>query len=564
MQPQPQQPKTITHGDGAKEKALSGTRKMYIAVSSTLGPRSRNVAIKRQFGAPSVVHDGKSVARACLPMEDQEEDTAAEILYGAAERTDSIGDGTTTATILGYKMFEGAHKLITAGARVMALREGMELAAEATLQQLQGMAKPIKAQGKKKGEISQEVLMVATISAQNIEIGQMVADAYAALGKDGILTVEEGTGESSSLDVKTGMEVDRGWITPHFITPGNNLDEATINDANILITDHNLEDTSEVARMLHRLVDNPGPDGKPLPGGIRNIVIIAASVSTPVLAFLLKNHLESPVKFNVVLAPSFGDKRQALLEDIAVMTGGALVSEATGVGLQSVTKEMLGRAKRVTSTKDTTVIVEGAGDAGVIKRRIADTREKAQNSDLSAFDREKLLERVARMGSGVGVLTIGARNESELKERRERAVDAVSAARAALSEGILPGGGMALIAASRAAQASLEGKMKDADADIRSGAKLVFDSCYAPFRKLMENSGFDPGQMLARLEGQKVGTGIDVMDGQVVDMIEAGIIDPVAVVRAALANATSVAGTLATSDTYITDKPLKMELHREV
>lgn len=541
---QQEQPKTI-NTTNARERTLAGAKKIYDAVSSTLGPRSKNVAIKRPFGAPSVVHDGKTVARACLPLADPEEDTGAEIIYEAADKTDSIGDGTTTATVLCYEIFKNAHKYISAGARTMAVREGIELATDAVLAELDKLAQEIDVKAD-----ADKLLMVATVSAQMPDIGQMVADAYKELGREGILTVEESRTDASYLELKQGMQFDKGWKTPYFITPGNQLEEAVVDKPYILVTDMHIRDIERFTEMLIRLVNEEK---------VTNLVIVADRFEPQLVALFLKNHLKGALTGLMVEAPAYGDKRIEILQDIAIVTGAAFVSEAKGSGLQSVTKAVLGRAKRVTSTKDTTLVIEGEGDPKSIEARVKELKEKSKNTDLSAFDREKLLERLARLHSGVGVLTMGAKSEPEMKERKERAVDAISAAKAALNEGIVPGGGMALIKAARAAEealsSDLRGEERKYDDDVRAGAKIVFQACRAPFLKLMENSGYDPGQMLARLEGQPDTMGVDVMDGEIVEMVKEGIIDPVAVVKAALGHGSSAAVALATSDTVITEQP---------
>lgn len=535
MQPNPKKVNTTD----AKAKMLAGVETLYKAVSSTLGPRSANVAIKRPFGAPAVVHDGVTVARACLPLEDPEEDTGAEIVFDAAEKTGDVGDGTTTATVLCREIAVNAHKYITAGAKTMALREGIELATDGVIKELGAAAQPIEADDPK-------LLMVATVSAQNAEIGGMVADAYKELGKEGILTVEESRTTESSLELKQGMQFDRGWVSPYFITQGNTLEEAVLENPYILVTDIHLRDMERFTEMLIRLVNEEK---------VQDLVIIADRIEPQIIALYLKNHLKGAIRGLMVTAPSFGEKRIDMLKDIAIVTGAKFVSESTGTGLESVTKEMLGHAKRVTSTKDTTLIVDGGGNQKDIEVRIAELKEKSTNSDFSAFDREKFLERLARLHSGVGVLTIGAKSEPELKERKERAIDSISAAKAALDGGIVPGGGMALIAAAQSAEKALAEELAKCNDDVRAGARLVFQACRAPFNKLLTNAGFDPGEYWAKVAAQPVGYGVDVMDGEVTDMLEAGIIDPVMVVSAALGHASSAAVALATSDTVITEKP---------
>lgn len=547
MSPQ-EQPKNIISGPLAKEKLLAGVEKLYIPVSSSLGPRSANTAIARPFGGPAVIHDGVKIARACLPLPDAEENVGAEIAYDAANKTNNIGDGTTTATVLCREIAKGAHKLITAGSRPMALREGIETATNFVIEELGKLAQPVDEKG-------DDILRIATISAQNAEIGGMVAEAYKTLGPDGILTVEESRSSETYLELKQGMEFDRGWRSPYFVPAGNKHGEATVEKPYVLVTDQHIRDHDMFVQMLVRLFSGtPDADGKPTTPQIKDIVIIADDFSPEVVAFFVANHVKGHIRGLLVNAPSYGEKRIDMLRDIAVLTGATLVSEATGTSLASVDHEMLGHAGRITSTKDTTIIVEGGGAEEDVKGRIAELEEQAKNSDLSAYDLEKLNERLARLRSGIGVLTIGARSEPEVKERIERAVDAISAAKAALNAGIVPGGGTALITAADRAESLLKEKMSD---DARFGIKIVLEACRAPFRKLLTNAGFDPGEYSARLAKEPVGMGVDVMDGQIVDMVEAGIIDPVMVVSSAIGNASSAAVMIATTDNVITPKEAK-------
>lgn len=537
-----QEPFKIVNITNARERMLAGVELGYHAVSSTFGPRSANVAIKRPFGAPAVIHDGVKVFRSLLPLEDQEMDAGAEIALEASTKTnDSAGDGTTQAAILIYEIAKAAHKYITAGARPMALRSGIEIATDAVLAELDKLAIPIDVK-----KDADKLLMVATISAQVPDIGEMVAQAYAKLGKEAILTVEESRTTDTSLELKQGMQFDKGWISPYFISPDNKFGESVVDSPYILVTDMPLRDLEAFNEMLIKLADQEG---------VKKLVVIADRYEVPVAAYFIKNHLKGAIQGLMVEAPAFGEKRLDILRDIAIVTGATLISESAGLSLGSVTKDMLGRAKRVTATKETTLIVEGAGTKDAVNKRIAEIRQQLKNADLSAFDSEKLYERLARMDSGVGVLSIGARSEPELKERVERAIDAKSAAKAALSEGIVPGGGMAIITAAEAAKKGLaEDKRLADDFDVRSGANIVFEACKAPFKKLLTNAGYDPGEYWAKLEGKPAGTGVDVMDGEIVDMIKAGIIDPVMVIKAALGHASSAAVALSTSSTVVTMK----------
>jgi chaperonin GroEL len=559
MQPEPLKKVNTTD---ARERMLAGVRVGYDAVSSTFGPRSANVAIDRPFGAPAVIHDGVNTFRSLFPFGDREMGVGAAIAYEAADNTNnSAGDGTTNATILIYEIAYRAHKLITAGARPMALREGIELATEQVLVELDTLMHPIMARGKKgkdgQYELSKELLMVATISAQVPDIGQMVAEVYAQLGAEAILTVEESNGNGSEVEMKTGMQFGKGWASPYFVVGENKNHEAVVENAHILVTDMHIRDVEEFHEMCQRLVNE----------GVKQLVVIAAGFEPMVMKYAINNLLKGKMITLLIEAPAFGEKRREVLEDIAIATGGTFVGEVTGTSLESVGATTLGKARNVTSTQDNTIIVEGKGLQKEIDKRVAQIKEQLAGGDLQAFDVEKLKERLATLDAGIGILKIGAKSEPEMKERKERAIDAISAAKAALSDGIVPGGGMALRLAAAAAQKSLADKLKDdkTDEDVRLGAKIVFDACQAPFRKLLDNAGYDAGEYVARVEfaqnalpkGDKSVLGVDVMDGQIVDMVKEGIIDPLLVIKSALGHASSAAVALATSNTVVTPIPSK-------
>lgn len=524
----PINPRVLKHDQEARNALLAGIEEVYVAVSATLGPRSSNVAIARPYGRPAVVHDGVTVAKEVLPLADPFENVGAEMAVEAADRTNAIGDGTTTATVLMRNIAKGAHTLITAGAKPMALREGIEAATAAIAAQLSDMATPI--------DKVQDVKRIATISAQNEAIGQMVADAYKELGKEGIMSVEESRGTETFLELKTGMEFDRGYRSPYFVNDPV-LQEASINKPFVLVTDHRLVNVAEFAPTLQKLTDE----------GVKDIVVIADEIDGEALAFLIVNHVKQNLRVLAVQAPSFGDKRTEALRDIAVITGADFISEEAGMSLGGVTKANLGSAARISSTKDTTLIVDGGGAQEDIDARSALIKTQADNPDTGDFDREKLMERYAKLKSGVAVLNVGANSEPELKEKKERAIDAISAAKAALDEGIVPGGGTALIeAAERAVPATA-----DNGRDFDAGWDIVVKACSEPFKKLLNNSGFDPGTFVEKI-GK--GKGVDVMSGKVVDMVKAGIIDPVLVVKSALEHASSNAVMSATTNHIIVEK----------
>lgn len=533
---QPQQPKIVKSGQEARDAALKGVEKVYVAVSSTLGPRSANVGITRPYGRPAVVHDGVTVAKEILPLADPFENYGAELAVEAADKTNAIGDGTTTATVLMHAIASTAHTYIAAGARPMALREGIEAAADLVVEELGKLAQPINK--------VEDVLRIATVSAQNPEIGKMVAEAYAELGKDGIMSVEESRGTETYLDMKVGMEFDRGFRNVNFVNDPV-LGEANVTEPYILVTDHSLNSVDKLAPLMEKLVGE----------GVNKIVIIANEIEAQALAFLVVNHVQGKLQCLAVNAPSFGDKRIESLRDIAIVTGATFISESAGRGLDSVMKSDLGRAGRVTSTATSTLIVEGKGKKADVEQRAAEIKNLADNPDTGEFDREKLAERHAKLSSGVAILNIGANSEPEIKERKERAIDAISAAKAALAEGIVPGGGISLITASLAAAQKLQKDKRYKERDFQHGVQIVLDAAYEPFKKLLRNSGYDPGEKFAAVKDAAAGSGIDVMTGKVVNMVEKGIIDPVLVVASAMQNATSNAVMLVTTDNIITEKP---------
>jgi chaperonin GroEL len=543
MQEQPAAKKINT--TTARQKMIEGVEIGYEAVASSFGPRSANTAIKRPFGAPAVIHDGVNIFRSLFPFPDEELGTGAEIAFNAADKTAAIGDGTTLATILTYEIAKEAHKRISAGARPMALREGIELATETVLAELAKLKTDIDVK-----KDADKLLMVATVSAQVPDIGQMVADAYAQLGSGGILTVEESTGMDSTLELKQGMQFDKGMISPYFIDQGSKHGEANLGDpktpVRILVTDMHIRDLEEFHEMLQRLVEG---------GGIKTLAIIASGFEIPVASYFVKNHMAGAFKGVMIEAPAFGDKRQDLLKDIAIVTGAEFVSEGSGRGLQSVMPDDLGTANRLTSTRETTLIVDGLGAKEDIANRVEEINTQLESTDLSAFDREKLRERLARLDSGIGILIMGAKSEPEMKERKERAIDAIAAAKAALSDGIVAGGGTALRLAANNAQKTLKKQLADKEFDVVSGTGVVFNACAAPFKKLMSNAGYDAGYYLAKLEDKPAGWGVDVMDGQIIDMVKEGVIDPLLVISGALGHASSAAVAIATSETLVTDLP---------
>ncbi len=513
----------------AREKLLKGIDTLTEAVASTLGPKGRNVAIDKKWGAPNVVHDGVTVAKE-IELEDPFENMGAQLIKEAASKTNDVaGDGTTTSTILTRAIVSEGLKNIQAGSNPMILRQGMEKATDALVEELKKMSKKL--------TTNEEITQVATISAQNEEIGQTISEAIAKVGKDGVITVEEGKTTEMSVDYKEGMEFDKGYASPYFVTDTERM-ESSIEDAHILITDKKISQASDLVEFLNKFVSVS-----------RNLVIIADDIEGEALALLIVNKLKGVINVLAVQAPGFGDRRKAMLEDIAVLTGGTVVSEETGKKLDAVEISDLGRAGRVTSTKDSTVIVDGKGAKSQIQARIAHIRSELAKSD-SEFDKEKFQERLAKLTGGVAVINVGAATEVEMKEKKERVIDAVAATKAAIEEGIVPGGEIALIRAAKVLD-----KIVSDNQEVLLGVNIVKQSLDKPFRRLVQNAGMDDGVALAKVLEAKGDEGINVATGELADLVKAGIIDPVKVTRSALQNAISVAVMVMTTQVLITDKP---------
>ncbi len=521
--------KILKFNADAREKLLKGINILTDAVATTLGPKGRNVALDKKWGSPMVVHDGVTVAKE-IELEDPFENMGAQLLKEAASKTaDVAGDGTTTATILAKAIVTEGLKNISAGANPMILKKGVEKAVVALVEELKKISKKIS----NKDEIAQ----VATISASDAQIGNLIAESLQKVGKDGVVTVEEGKTMEMSVDYKEGMEFDKGFVSPYFVTDSDRM-EASIEDAYILITDKKISSAADLVPFLEKFV-----------AVSKNLVIIADEVEGEALALLVVNKLRATFNVLALKAPGFGDRRKELLEDIAILTGGKVISEDTGTKLEAVEIEDLGRAGRVTSDKDNTLIVDGKGKKSLIDVRIGRIKKELASSD-SEFDKEKLQERLAKLTGGVAVINVGAATEVELKEKKERVIDAVAATKAAIEEGIVPGGEIALIRA-----ALVLDKIKLDDAEEQLGVVLVKKALDLPFRKLVQNAGLDEGVALAKILDLKGDMGIDVNDGLVKDLVKSGIIDPVKVTRSALQNAASVAVMVMTTEVLITDAP---------
>ena len=521
--------KILRFSSDAREKLLKGVNTLTEAVATTLGPKGRNVAIDKKWGAPNVVHDGVTVAKE-IDLEDPFENMGAQLIKEAASKTSDVaGDGTTTATILAQAIVSEGLKNIQAGANPMILKKGIEKAVNALVEELRAKAKKITTQ--------EEIAQVATISASDPEIGKLIAEALQRVGQDGVVTVEEGKTLEMRVDYKEGMEFDKGFVSPYFVTDTDKM-EAEIEDAYILITDKKISSASDLVPFLEKFVQIS-----------KNLVIIADEVEGEALALLVVNKLRGTFNVLAVKAPGFGDRRKESLEDIAILTGGVVISEDTGKKFESVEIADLGQAGRVTSDKDNTLIVDGKGQKSKIEGRIAQIRRELQTSD-SEFDREKLQERLAKLTGGVAVVNVGAATEVELKEKKERVIDAVAATKAAAQEGIVAGGEVTLLRAAKV----LEGLVVE-EGEEKLGVAIVKKALEQPFRQLIKNAGMDDGVALARIQQSQGNMGVDVLDGDLKDLVKAGIIDPVKVTRSALQNAASVAVMVMTTEVLISDKP---------
>ena len=528
--------KQLKFAEDARQKILVGVNILAKAVVTTLGPKGRNVALDRKWGAPTVVHDGVTVAKE-VELSDPFENMGAQLIKEASSKTnDDTGDGTTTATLLAQAIINDGLKNITAGANPMILKHGLEKGMEAVIAEIKKMSKKVKG----KDEITQ----VATISAADPAIGGLIAEALEKVGKDGVVTVEEGKGLGMEIDYKEGMEFDKGFASPYFVTNPDKM-EAEIDDTYILITEKKISSVQDFLPFLENLVKIS-----------KNLVIIADEIEGEALATLVVNKLRGTFNALAIKAPGFGDRRKAMLEDIAVLTGGKVISEDLGRKLENVTIEDCGRADKVWADKENCRIIGGKGDKKLIDARIAQIRREVDET-TSEFDREKLQERLAKLSGGVAVINVGAATEVEMKEKKERVNDAVSATKAAIEEGIVPGGGVALLRA----RSTLEKVRKEVSTeDERTGVDILFRALAEPLRKIVENAGEDPGAILKDVEKSKVlDFGFDALSMKFVSMMDAGIVDPAKVTRLALQNAVSIGAMVLTTEALITDIPEKKE-----
>lgn len=525
--------KQLIYSEEARTKLKAGVDKLAAAVATTLGPKGRNVALDKKWGAPSVIHDGVTVAKE-IELEDPFENMGAALVKEAASKTSDVaGDGTTTATVLAQAIVEEGIKNITAGANPMILKHGVEKATEAVVANLKQLAKKVAGQD--------EIEKIATISAADPTIGKMIAEALAKVGPDGVVTVEESQGLETSVDTKEGMEFDRGFVSPYFVTDTDKM-KAIIDDAYILITDQKVASLNDLLQFLENFVKIS-----------KNLVIIADEVEGEALATLVVNKLRGTFNVLAIKAPGFGDRRKEMLEDIAVLTGGTVISEDLGRKLESVTVDDLGRAEQVIADKENTIIVGGRGAKTAIDGRIKQIRNELETT-TSDFDREKLEERLAKLSGGVAVINVGAATEIELKEKKERVDDAVHATKAAVEEGYVVGGGVALIRSMKVLDQLIA---KTTDTDERIGVEIVKDALEKPLAMLAKNAGVDSGWAVKEVEKATGNVGLNALSGKFEDLTAAGVIDPVKVTRSALQNAASVAMMILTTEALITDLPEK-------
>ena len=522
--------KDLKFREEARGAMLQGVNTLSNAVRVTLGPKGRNVVIGKKYGSPVITKDGVTVAKE-IDLKDNYENMGAQMVKEVATKTnDSAGDGTTTATVLAQAIFREGAKNVTAGANPMALQRGIQMATEAAVAELEKMSKKVK--GK------EELANVASVSANNDrKIGELVSEAMEQVGRDGVVTVEESKTLQTELDIVEGMQFDRGYLSPYFITNPDRM-EVVLDDPLILLHEKKISAMRDLLPVLEQTVGM----GRPL-------LIIAEDVEADALATLIVNKLRGTIKVCAVKAPAFGDRRKAILEDIAILTGGRVITEELGIKLENVELTDLGSAKRVIVDKDNTTIVEGAGQAKAIQGRVATIRRQIEET-TSDYDREKLQERLAKLAGGVAVVKVGAATETEMKEIKMRVEDALNATKAAAQEGIVPGGGIALLRAAR----SLD-KLKTDDEDVQTGIKIVRRALEEPLRRIAENAGVDGAIVVGRVEDAKGAQGFNAATGEFEDLVTAGIIDPTKVVRTALQNAASIAGLLLTTDAAVTESP---------
>jgi chaperonin GroEL len=525
-------PKQLLFNAEARRSLEAGVDKLANVVRVTLGPKGRNVVLDKKWGAPTITNDGVTIAKE-IELEDHYENLGAQLAKEVATKTNDVaGDGTTTATVLAQALVHEGLRNVAAGANPMGLKRGMERAVEAVAEAIHNQSHEIESQD--------EIAAVAAISAQDAEIGRIIAEAMDKVGKDGVITVDESQTFGMELEFTEGMQFDKGYISPYFVTDPERM-EAVLEDPYILVANQKISSAQVLLPVLEKAVQS----GKPL-------VVIAEDVDGEALATLVVNKIRGTFKSVAVKAPGFGDRRKAMLADIAILTGGQVISEEVGLKLENVTLDLLGRARRVTITKDDTTIVEGAGSADDIKGRIAQIKQEIERTD-SDWDREKLQERLAKLAGGVGVIKVGAATEVELKEKKHRIEDALSATRAAIEEGIVAGGGVALIRAQRALD------KLDLTGDEATGATIVRKALELPLYWIAANAGFEGAVVVAKVRELSDSQGLDAATGEYGDLFKAGVVDPAKVTRSAVQNAVSIAALLLTTETLVVDKPEEKE-----
>jgi chaperonin GroEL len=525
-------PKMIAFDEQARRALEAGMNKLADAVRVTLGPKGRNVVLEKKWGAPTITNDGVSIAKE-IELEDPYEKIGAELVKEVAKKTDDVaGDGTTTATVLAWSMVREGLRNVAAGANPMSLKRGIEAAVDAAVASIKDQAKEVD----NKDQISQ----VAAISAADDEIGQMISEAIDKVGKDGVITVEESQTFGMEMDLVEGMRFDKGYISPYFVTDPERM-ECVLDDAYLLLVGSKISSVRDLLPVLEKIMQT----GKPL-------AIIAEDVEGEALATLVVNKIRGTFKSAAVKAPGFGERRKAMLQDMAILTGGQVITEEVGLKLENVTLDLLGTATKVIITKDETTIVSGGGSEEDIKGRINQIKTEIENTD-SDYDREKLQERLAKLSGGVAVLKVGAATEVELKEKKHRIEDAVSTTKAAIEEGVVPGGGVALLRSQAAV-------LKSADllsADEATGARLVARSLEAPIKQIAENAGMEGGVVVERVKGLSGSDGFNAVTGDYEDLVKIGVIDAAKVTRSALQNAASIAALFLTTEAVVADKPEK-------
>jgi chaperonin GroEL len=522
--------KQLKFREDARSAMLQGVNVLANAVRVTLGPKGRNVVIGKKYGSPVITKDGVTVAKE-IDLTDKYQNMGAQMVREVATKTnDTAGDGTTTATVLAQAIFREGVKNVTAGANPMALQRGIQIATNAAVAELQRLSKKVK--GK------EELANVASVSANNDrQIGELVSEAMEQVGKDGVVTVEESRTLQTELDIVEGMQFDRGYLSPYFVTNADRM-EAVLEEPLILLHEKKISAMRDLLPVLEQSA-----------GQGRSLLIISEDVEGDALATLVVNKLRGTIKVCAVKAPAFGDRRKAILEDLAVLTGGRVITEDLGIKLENVQVTDLGSAKRVIVDKDTTTVVEGAGDAKAIQGRVATIRNQIEET-TSDYDREKLQERLAKLAGGVAVIKVGAATETAMKEIKMRVEDALNATRAAAQEGIVPGGGVALMRAAKVLD-----KLEEDDGDVQTGIRIVRRAMEEPLRRIAENAGIEGAIAAGKVEDFKGSSGLNAATGEYEDLVAAGIIDPTKVVRTALQNAASIAGLMLTTDAAVTDAP---------